>query len=749
MSIVNNRYSGFKNYKDLLEYINEKIKYKENLKIVEIDSEFYAVGIETPNKQLIIGKEKVYYRNRDGYMISSNTDSFIAPYTIDDYTWTSFTSKLYDEYIEEVGYMNLYHIKGDKIILVDNPINCYFTFLINSFIDKFYTIDEFDYYDYSSYKNINIMKRDLLEISDVKVVAINPFKSKIKIKYKDEIIETKYRAIVRNSIDRNTDKHHSIVVGFQIKPIIEFVQTEDNYKTHCELNFETICNLRKYDNETIIKIFEMGKDYIKVLASNFHIDLNRKIIELLLHSGYDIKTYIENISNKRKNNILTKNAELIKYISEPTETMIRIAIENEYSSIARVKNLSIEMYEKLLNEYKECINYIDEMTIEIQEYFLNKDINNIKYFNKINIDILKKFHNKIKIDMLKNNNLKREFLRINNCSESDCGIKEDANKLLAKITDRYSGAIENLNCTKNLEVLIMEPEEPVNIHLQALSNIIKPEELQIATGFLYSSGLALIDNIIEKLVSSNKEVNIIIGSLREYKSGYSVNMDKNTAEYLNLFIDDGVKVKTYMEKFYHGKLYILVGKDISSVIIGSSNVSSGGFFNNYETNIAILFENYSEKLSEFKNYFLNIWNNSEDINKLDLEKFLDENLNFKDKDNFHFNDISEEIKRNFSYLIEKKPDSILENIQVFLGKSYEGEYCGFYFKRYSDLLILESLKYENAIYIFSGVNDVNEFVKNLKSKEVSINNKKFVNRINHTKDLTHINRVKEIIESLK
>lgn len=387
------------------------------------------------------------------------------------------------------------------------------------------------------------------------------------------------------------------------------------------------------------------------------------------------------------------------------------------------------------------------MNIDIQEYFLSKDINNIKYFNKINTNILKKFHDKIKIDMLKNNNLKREFLRINNCFESDSVINEYENKLLVKITERYLSLIEKLNYTNKLDVLMMEPEEPVNIHLQALSNIINVKELKIATGFLYSSGLALIDKIIEKLVFSNKEVNIIVGSLREYKSGYSVNMDKNTAEYLNLFIDDGVKVRTYMDKFYHGKLYMLLGEDISSVIIGSSNVSSSGFFNNYETNIVIIFENYSEKLSEFKNYFLNIWNNSEDINKLDLEKFSNEDLNFKDKDNFYPINISEEVKRNFSYLIEKKPDSIIENIQAFVGKAYEGEYCGFYFKRFNDLLILESLKYENAIYIFSGVNDVNEFVKGLKSKEFSINNKKYVNRINHTKDLTHVIRVKEIIES--
>ena len=747
MGIINKKFNGFDDYRELINYLKKyKIGYLENIKVVEIDGKYYAVAIESPSKQIVVGKEIIWYRDSDGYMVTSSSEKFSPPYKIEDYTWTSFTSRLYDEYLEEVNHINLYHIKGNDLEIVNHPINCYFSLLITLFVDKYYSKDEFEYYNYSSLKNISLIKQHILNRNELDVISINPFRSMIKINYKGSSIETAYRAIITRVTKKYSDKEHEVIVGFQIKPVIEIDKNEIISK---EIDINYVTNMKKFDDTIIIDIFNKDKSIIKVLGENTYIDLNKSVIDLLIkNDNSNIGSYISILSRKRINELISKNGHVIQYIDNPSETMIRIAIENDLSSIGLIKNLDIEIYKKLLIEYEDCIVYLSNMNKEIQEYMLTKDINNIKYFKNINREIISPFIKDITIDMIKENEAKKEFINIINSEIVDeCKIYKEKSLNNPNLNYKYLDIIEKLDIDNDKEVLIIDRREPVNLHIEALFKIISCEKMEIASGFVYQTGLYLISDMIESLIKKNKEVNIIIGSLREYANGNPVNMDRNTAEYINLLIYDGMKVKTYIESFYHGKMYILHGEEVTAVIVGSSNVSAGGFYNNSETNIVMLFRNSSIKLLEFNEYFNELWSNSLNIEELDLNRFENKNIEYKDSDNFEKRDLGKiDIKRKFDYLMAENPDRVIADIDAFKGRSYQNEYCAFYFKGYNDLLILESLKYQNAIYIYKEVEDVDKFISLLDTKEFSTKTNKFVDRVNHTIDESHIRRVKDIID---
>lgn len=98
-------------------------------------------------------------------------------------------------------------------------------------------------------------------------------------------------------------------------------------------------------------------------------------------------------------------------------------------------------------------------------------------------------------------------------------------------------------------------------------------EFYCAVGFLFESGLKLIQKSIDK-ISIDGRVEFIIGSLQNYiKNSLIKKMNKGTAEYINNnLLQNKISIFTYPPEFYHGKYNYLADDKESLVIVGSSNI---------------------------------------------------------------------------------------------------------------------------------------------------------------------------------
>ena len=115
----------------------------------------------------------------------------------------------------------------------------------------------------------------------------------------------------------------------------------------------------------------------------------------------------------------------------------------------------------------------------------------------------------------------------------------------------------------------------------------------IAVGFVYESGIKIIEDELKMIAErENSDIEMIIGSLQYFDCNTTgTKIDKSTVIKINELIEKlDVSVYTYQQSFYHGKYYYLQNKNKAYVIIGSSNISSSAFNNNYEVDIIYTFE---------------------------------------------------------------------------------------------------------------------------------------------------------------
>lgn len=109
-----------------------------------------------------------------------------------------------------------------------------------------------------------------------------------------------------------------------------------------------------------------------------------------------------------------------------------------------------------------------------------------------------------------------------------------------------------------------------------------------AVGFVYESGLRIIENELKLIAQrNNSDIEMIIGALQHFDcKNPGTKIDRTTVKKINEMMDNlGVKVYTYQPSFYHGKYYYLQNGTRGYVIVGSSNISNTAFNKNYELDI--------------------------------------------------------------------------------------------------------------------------------------------------------------------
>ncbi|MBU5439882.1 hypothetical protein KQI42_17865 [Tissierella sp. MSJ-40] len=396
-------------------------------------------------------------------------------------------------------------------------------------------------------------------------------------------------------------------------------------------------------------------------------------------------------------------------------TKARRQITNKAINIDLFMKLNLDNYMLMGNIVKESATIVNSMaknTINaiLGVAFLSND--------KINNNFLDIYFQHI-INYLPG--VKENIVRIDR-EKYSLGEFDISNKLNDIESYKQTRNIKDYDALLNSETVspftILNAEDSVNEQILYLAEKINIKNMYIASGFVYKSGLALIEEAIETVHRRSGDVEIIIGSLQHYNKNKKSNnneiimgMDKITAGHLNLLIKEKkIRVKTLESHFYHGKFFMLEGERKSCFIIGSSNVSNSAFNINKELNLLYILDNNDDSYLYFKQWYENISSECIKLYELDERYFNGteinyitnysirkiENAKFIDKIN-HLTD--DEIKFRLNLWMKKEPSSIYSNLGIESLK----DYYLFEYKEYN-LLVLESFDPKNSFYCFRNQN---------------------------------------------
>jgi len=196
--------------------------------------------------------------------------------------------------------------------------------------------------------------------------------------------------------------------------------------------------------------------------------------------------------------------------------------------------------------------------------------------------------------------------------------------------------------------------------------------LKLYVAFMRVSGL---NEILENLIEFNKkgEIKMFIG----------IDLNGTSKEALELLINNKINTSIVYSPntiTYHPKIYLFENEEQSRIILGSSNLTSGGLYNNVEASLCIDLKlsktKDSELLTNIKTYYNSLEDDTHEscqiLTEELLHKLIEANLVISEKQikqNISFNNTkiknnSENIKELFKSIKCKKvkmPSSLLPN----------------------------------------------------------------------------------------
>ena len=397
-------------------------------------------------------------------------------------------------------------------------------------------------------------------------------------------------------------------------------------------------------------------------------------------------------------------------------------VDKEFSKLEKL------MIRRTINNEQ---NYEEEMTIILYNTIANFRAVNFLW-EKYNHDLL--LHS-ISSDWFYDN----DFFKINNWRYEIQGIN-DLDELYQKRLEDYCDYI--LNSKDAMMVLRKNTIDSVINGIVRKANITK---LYAATGFVFSSGLRLLQESLNIINDRNGKCRIVAGSLNScVNENVNNKIDKTTVNYLNALIrDKKIELYSYIGAFYHGKFYYLCNEDYAYIIIGSSNISKTAFRSNFELDILHKVKLGSSQDKLFSNWFNGFISQCDKITNLDEKQFEDFNWNneldvFKPLNRKIVS--SNEIKKRIAALTDEetqfrlniwmdyRPDIICDDISIEALKSY----TMFAFLE-EELVVFESFEPQNAFYVFGCPNGLENLINSIAklTKSQMTLSKWYVDRGNH------------------
>lgn len=406
----------------------------------------------------------------------------------------------------------------------------------------------------------------------------------------------------------------------------------------------------------------------------------------------------------------------IRNMENPSFEMQIEAIKNDYSALQFVKKIHPKVYTEYSDKNFDVYTLDDFNTqLKIVSAFEILEKKYGKRTEEQTLPLINDSQEKIERSELIRN-LDRKTL------ENRTKVKEFFGELLTKLDN--SDMISELITTKI----------PLSDYINEFSISKHITDMLVACGYVYKSGLDMIEPAINELKDKQSKVELIIGSLKDYFKASTdnkiINMDINTAKYLNYFIKEKIaNISTYENQFYHGKYFFLEGKELSCCIIGSSNLSVSGFAGNYELNTLYLLKNDCEVYKRFKEWFFEFKQHCIPIDNLLECNFANKNMVFDefssnstavsvDIDNIE-NEVrmltDKEVKFRLNLWLSKQPTNIYRQLNI----ENLNDYIAFEFKDYN-LIVFESFLSGNGYYYFDSNNifETIEKIKQLSKTEI-------------------------------
>lgn len=495
--------------------------------------------------------------------------------------------------------------------------------------------------------------------------------------------------------------------------------------------------------------------------------------------------FIKNPTYDQKLDAVSRKGATIQYIDNPDYRLINIALENQPMALGGLcKKLPKEYLKywikKFAREYPKALKtVINSVPIDVQKYILSTSGFTLRYLNKqteelcviavtnnpMAIQFVQTQTTKLQKVVIKSGNSAAiKMLQITDANVSQCLIekkpaafhvienptpvllKKYSQEVLSKDRkarkeyvatgllpgdelrekQKYEELVHALSVNKGYEISIVDNRFPLHKIINILCTLVEPEYADIATGYLFESGLGMLKPSFKFLSENGITVNLTIGSLQHYNalqksSSYVQDMDLNTARLINKHIKSNlINLYTYEKSFYHGKYYCFRGKEISFTIIGSSNVSASGLNNHRELNAIYIYHNSQKIITSASEWYKSFLSECTTIPMLDECCFV-----HPVKQNTGTYELSKyDVQARIDALSDKDQQA---RLNMWLSKNpskiykldddstvaFSG-YIVVVYKQYN-VCVLESFRSGNAFYCFNTA-DISEIEKDIKTK---------------------------------
>ena len=425
-----------------------------------------------------------------------------------------------------------------------------------------------------------------------------------------------------------------------------------------------------------------------------------------------LKTVINSVQLNIQKYILSVSGYALRYLNKQTEELCIIAVTNNPMAIQFVHTQTAAIQTAVIDSKNSAAIAMLKITDEnVSEYLVEKKPQVLHIVENPSPTLIGKYSKEV---LARDRKARREYVN-NGCAPGDEIVEKQ----------KYEKLLREVDASKGYNINIIDNNFPLYKVINILCSLIEPTHADIATGYLFESGLGMLKPTFKMLFERGVTANLIVGSLQHYYTSLRTNdyvqdMDLNTAKLINKYIKSNlVYLRTYEKSFYHGKYYYFRGKHISFTIIGSSNVSASGLSNHRELNTIYIYHNSQEIILPASKWYAGFLSECSRIDLLD-ERCFTRPFSKSGTHELSRYDVQvrvdslsdKEQQARLNMWLSKSPTNIYK-----LDDNYTVSFSGYIvivYKQYN-VCVLESFKNGNAFYCFNTA-DFDDIEKDIKTK---------------------------------
>ena len=206
--------------------------------------------------------------------------------------------------------------------------------------------------------------------------------------------------MINDLLLKTDEEAKTIIEGMTDAQRLEFIKEANALKEQKQAEKAKIEAELKLTNESL-------ESELASMKSNFNIETVEALEEAVKTKGWAIQ-YITNPSEKLQLIAVGKDYDAIKYIKDPSEEVQIRAIDNYYAAIKYIENPTLNAKIEAVRQNGEAINYISNYDLDDVKMFISVNINVVKYvYESIDPDLVVE----VLIDKFKDENIDDKYIR--------------------------------------------------------------------------------------------------------------------------------------------------------------------------------------------------------------------------------------------------------------------------------------------------------------------------------------------------